>query len=124
MHDLPRTKENGFQHVTTGLKDRNDVLLNEQQMWMDTLFMMVLFLNKMGVKYNNKEWIDETIYQVLIHIKYLYEKKNGLFHHGWSFIENSNFGGVFWCRGNSWFTNGIMDFLETCGDRLDNGTKG
>lgn len=123
MHDLPRTKENGFQHVTTDIKDRNGVILNEQQMWMDTLFMMVLFLNKMGVKYNNKEWIDETIYQVLIHIKYLYEKKNGLFHHGWSFIENSNFGGVFWCRGNSWFTNGIMDFLETCGDKLDNGTK-
>lgn len=123
MHDLPRTKERGFQHVTTSVKDRNGIMLNEGQMWMDTLFMMVLFLNKMGVKYENKEWIDETIYQVLIHIKYLYEKTNGLFHHGWSFIENGNFGGVYWCRGNSWFTNGIMDFLETCGDRLDKGTK-
>lgn len=123
MHDLPRTQERGFQHVTTSVKDRNGIMLNEGQMWMDTLFMMVLFLNKMGVKYNNEEWIEETIYQVLIHIKYLYEKTNGLFHHGWSFIENGNFGGVYWCRGNSWFTNGIMDFLETCGDRLDKGTK-
>ncbi|MBE6043440.1 MAG: glycoside hydrolase family 105 protein [Clostridium thermopalmarium] len=123
MNDLPRTKENGFQHVTTDIKDRNGVILNESQLWIDTLFMMVLFLNKMGVKYNKKEWIEESIYQVLIHIKYLYEKKNGLFHHGWSFKENSNFGEVFWCRGNSWFTNGIMDFIENSGEYLDEGTK-
>lgn len=123
MHDLPRTKENGFQHVTTDIKDRNGIILNEGQMWVDTLFMMVLFLNKMGVKYNNKTWFDESVYQVLIHIKYLYEKKNGLFHHGWSFNENGNFGEVFWCRGNSWFTNGMMDYIENSGDLLDEGTK-
>jgi unsaturated rhamnogalacturonyl hydrolase len=123
MHDLPRTKENGFQHVTTDIKDRYGIILNEGQMWIDTLFMMVLFLNKMGVKYNNKKWIDESVYQVLIHIKYLYEKKNGLFHHGWNFNENGNAGEVFWCRGNSWFTNGMMDFIENSGHLLDEGAK-
>lgn len=123
MHDLPRTKENGFQHVTTDIKDRYGIILNESQLWIDTLFMMVLFLNKMGVKYSKKEWIEESIYQVLIHIKYLYEKKNGLFHHGWSFEENGNFGEVFWCRGNSWFTNGMMDFLDNSGEHLDEGIK-
>lgn len=123
MHDLPRTKENGFQHVTTDIKDRYGIILNEGQMWVDTLFMMVLFLNKMGVKYNNKEWLEEANYQVLIHIKYLYEKKNGLFHHGWNFNENGNFGEIFWCRGNSWFTNGMMDYIENCGHLLDNGVK-
>jgi unsaturated rhamnogalacturonyl hydrolase len=123
MHELPRTKENGFQHVTTDIKDRYGIILNEGQMWIDTLFMMVLFLNKIGVEYNKKEWIEEANYQVLIHIKYLYEKKNGLFHHGWSFEENGNFGEVFWCRGNSWFTNGMMDYIENCGHLLDDGLK-
>ncbi len=123
MNDLPRTKENGFQHVTTDIKDRNDIILNNSQLWIDTLFMMVLFLNKMGVKYNKKEWIEESVYQVLIHIKYLYEKKNGLFHHGWSFKENENFGGVFWCRGNSWFTYGMVEFIENSGEHLDKGVK-
>jgi unsaturated rhamnogalacturonyl hydrolase len=123
MNDLPRTEENGFQHVTTDIKDRNGIMLNEGQMWIDTLFMMVLFLNKIGVKYNKKEWIEEANYQVLIHIKYLYEKKNGLFHHGWDFNEKGNAGGVFWCRGNSWFTNGMMDYIENCGHLLDAGVK-
>lgn len=114
MTGLPRTQERGFQHVTTDIKDRYGVILNEEQLWIDTLVMMVLFLSKMGVKYNKKEWIEEAEYQVLIHIKYLYEKKNGLFHHGWSFNEKGNFGEVFWCRGNSWFTFGMMEFLENC----------
>jgi unsaturated rhamnogalacturonyl hydrolase len=123
MNGLPRTKENGFQHVTTDVKDRNGIMLNDGQMWVDTLFMMVLFLNKIGVKYNKKEWIEEANYQVLMHIKYLCEKKNGLFHHGWNFNENGNFGEVFWCRGNSWFTNGMMDYLENCGHLLEDGVK-
>lgn len=123
MDELPKTKEGGFQHVTTSLTDRNGIILNEEQVWIDTLFMMVLFLNKMGVKYNRKDWIEESIYQFCFHIKYLYEKKNGLFYHGWSFIENSNFGEIFWCRGNSWFTLGVIEFIESCGDKLDKGTK-
>ena len=118
MTELPRTRENGFQHVTTDIKDRNGIILNEEQMWVDTLFMMVLFLNKMGVKYGNREWIAESEYQILIHIKYLYEKRKGLFYHGWSFIENSNFGGIFWCRGNSWFTIGMMEYLENTGGSI------
>ena len=47
----------------------------------------------------------EAVKQMLIHIKYLYEKKNGLFYHGWSFNLNSNFGGIFWAEeiaGSPW----------------------
>ena len=113
LNELPKTKEGGFQHVTTAIGDRNGILLNDGELWVDTLFMAVLFLNKMGQRYERPEWISEAIRQVLIHIKYLYEKTNGLFYHGWSFNLNSNFGGIFWCRGNSWFTFGIIDFIET-----------
>ena len=112
MNCLPRTKEGGFQHVTSANGDRQGVRLNENEMWIDTLFMTVLFLNRMGQKYGRKDWIDESIHQVLMHIKYLCDRKTGLFYHGWTFNERNNFGGIFWCRGNSWFTLGILDYID------------
>ena len=123
MNCIPRTREGGFQHVTSANGDRQGVRLNESEMWIDTLFMTVLFLNKMGQKYQNEEWINEGIHQVLMHIKYLYEKKTGLFYHGWSFNRNDNFGGIFWCRGNSWFTLGILDYVEMFKGTLNPGVR-
>lgn len=123
MNCLPRTKEGGFQHVTSANGDRQGVRLNENEMWIDTLFMTVLFLNKMGQKYHNEEWINEGTHQVLMHIKYLYDKKSGLFYHGWTFNGNNNFGGIFWCRGNSWFTLGILDYIDMFKGKLNSGVK-
>lgn len=123
MECLPRTKERGFQHVTSANGDRLGVRLNENEMWIDTIFMTVLFLNKMGQKYNRKDWIDESIHQVLMHIKYLCDKHTGLFYHGWTFNEMNNFGGIFWCRGNSWFTLGILDYIDMFEGTMNSGVK-
>lgn len=123
MNCIPRTKEGGFQHVTSANGDRQGVRLNENEMWIDTLFMTVLFLNKMGQKYGREEWVDEGIHQMLMHIKYLYDKKTGLFYHGWTFNGNHNFGSVFWCRGNSWFTLGSMEYIEMSRGNLNPGVK-
>lgn len=123
MRCLPRTEEGGFQHVTSANGDRLGVRLNENEMWIDTLFMTVLFLNRMGQKYNRQDWISESSHQVLLHIKYLYDKKTGLFYHGWTFNTRDNFGGVFWCRGNSWFTAGILEYLEMFKGSLDAGVR-
>ncbi|NLM13358.1 MAG: glycoside hydrolase family 105 protein [Epulopiscium sp.] len=121
MEYLPRTKEGGFQHVTSAIGDRLGVRLNEGELWIDTIFMTVLFLNKMGHKYNRQDWISESIHQMLVHIKYLYDKHTGLFYHGWSFNLNNNFGGIFWCRGNSWFTFGVIDYIEAFKGTMDKG---
>ncbi|MGN0297990.1 MAG: glycoside hydrolase family 105 protein [Lachnospiraceae bacterium] len=123
MNCLPRTKEGGFQHVTSANGDRQGVRLNENEMWIDTIFMTVLFLNKMGQKYQRQDWIDESIHQVLMHIKYLADKNTGLFFHGWTFNERNNFGGVFWCRGNSWFTLGILDYIDMFDGTMNAGLK-
>ncbi len=123
MNCLPRTKERGFQHVTSANGDRQGVRLNENEMWIDTIFMTVLFLNKMGQKYHRQDWIDESIHQVLMHIKYLYDKNSGLFYHGWTFNKMNNFGGIFWCRGNSWFTLGILDYIEMFKGTMNAGVK-
>lgn len=120
---LPRTQQGGFQHVTSANGDRMGVRLNENEMWIDTLFMTVLFLNKVGNKYQNPQWVEEGIHQVLMHIKYLCDNKSGLFFHGWSFNRMDNFGGIFWCRGNSWFTLGILDYVEMFKGKLNAGVK-
>lgn len=120
---LPRTKEGGFQHVTSANGDRLGVRLNENEMWIDTLFMTVLFLNRMGQKYQRQDWIDESVHQVLMHIKYLCDEQTGLFYHGWTFNERNNFGGIFWCRGNSWFTLGILDYIDMFEGTMNAGLK-
>lgn len=123
VHCIPKTREGGFQHVISANGDRQGVRLNDNQMWIDTLFMAVLFLNKMGQKYKRQDWIEESIHQVLIHIKYLYHTNSGLFFHGWSFNRMDNFGGIFWCRGNSWFTLGILEYIEMFKGTLGTGVK-
>ncbi|MCD8117885.1 MAG: glycoside hydrolase family 88 protein [Lachnospiraceae bacterium] len=120
MKELPRTEEGGFQHVTSSVTgDRNAVTLNEQELWIDTLFMAVLFLDKMGQICGRQDWTAEAEYQVLTHIRYLWDPKSGLFYHGWTFKERNNFGGVFWCRGNSWFTLGIPELIEMYGGKME-----
>ena len=112
VHILPKTQMGGFEHVTSHSTDRNDVTRNPEQLWADTLFMAVLFLGKMGVRCNCQEWIDEAVYQYLLHIKYLADNRTGFLYHGWTFMDHSNFGGIFWNRGNSWFTYGAVAFLK------------
>ena len=118
VNDLPKTIDGGFQHVTSAIGDRNGVMLNDGQIWADTLFMAVLFLGRMGVRYNNPVWTEESIHQFLVHIEYLYEREKGLFYHGWTFHGCNNFGRIFWCRGNSWFTYGAIAWLASLGDAV------
>ncbi len=113
-NDLPRTDEGIIQHVTSNTKGTG-VLLNPNEVWIDTIYMTILFLNEMGVKFDRKDWLNEVDYQLLQHIKYLFDKECGLFYHGYTFKENNNFGCIFWCRGNSWFTSAMVDYLECRG---------
>lgn len=112
MNELPRTEEDGFQHVTSDCR-------NEQQLWDDTLFMTALFLYRAGTALNRIEWQEEAKYQFLIHIKYLHCDANGLWYHGWCFDGRHHFGNAFWARGNSWFTAGAIDFIEWLSDKMD-----
>lgn len=123
MESLPKTRENGFQHVTSAIGDRQAVRLNDGQLWIDTLVMAVLFLNRMGLYLDREDYLEESVHQFLLHIKYLFEKKKGLFYHGYSFERNDNFGEVFWCRGNSWFTFGVLEYIEQCGGRIGKGVR-
>ena len=107
-NNMPRTKDGGIQHIVTGET-------NEGQLWDDTLYMTVMFLAKMGMLLDRKDYIEESIRQFLVHTKYLFDKKTGLWFHGWTFKGNHNFAEALWARGNSWITAGIPDYIEITG---------
>ncbi len=95
--ELPRTAMGGFQHITIDAE-------NEEQLWADTVFMAVLFLAKLADVSGNTRYADEAKKQLFIHIRYLADKKSGLWYHGWSFIRKDNFASALWARGNAWFS--------------------
>lgn len=105
MYELPRTKEGGFQHITSDS-------INEEELWDDTLFMTVLFLAKMGVTLNETSYVEEAKYQFMVHAKYLVDRNSGLWYHGWTFLGHHNFVGGLWGRGNCWVTLAIPEMLE------------
>lgn len=104
-HDMTRTKDGGIQHIVFGSE-------NYEQLWDDTLMMSVLPLAKIGMLLNKPEYIEEAKKQFLVHIKYLFDKKTGLWFHGWNFDGNHNFAEALWGRGNSWVTIAIPEFLD------------
>ena len=100
MHGLPRTKYGGMSHMTYNS-------MNSQELWDDTLFMACLFLARAGVVCKRQDWIDEAVYQFVIHARYLSDPVTGLWYHGWTFNGRHNFANAFWARGNSWITVAI-----------------
>jgi len=105
VHKLPKTEDGGFQHV---VKER----LNDGELWDDTLFMACLFLARAGVVCKRQDWIDEAVYQFVIHARYLSDPVTGLWYHGWTFNGRHNFANAFWARGNSWITVAIPELFE------------
>nr|WP_255286477.1 glycoside hydrolase family 88 protein [Bacillus sp. AFS076308] len=105
MYDMPRTNEDGLQHMTYGPENKN-------QLWDDTLMMTVLPLAKIGRLLNKPEYLEEAKKQFLIHIKYLTDRKTGLWFHGWTFEENHNYAEALWARGNCWITIAIPEIIE------------
>ncbi|KAK2762294.1 hypothetical protein FQN54_001304 [Arachnomyces sp. PD_36] len=111
MYELPRTEYGGMQHVTY-------LTPNTQQLWDDTLMMTVMPLAKIGKLLNRPHYIEEAKRQFLIHLRYLFDNRTGLFFHGWQFDPSAeggvghNFARALWGRGNSWLTIVIPEFLE------------
>ena len=105
MDGLPRTEENGFQHIVFNSE-------NPQQLWDDTLMMSVLPLAKIGKVLNRPHYIEEARRQFMVHIKYLVDRKTGLWFHGWTFEGRHHFAEALWARGNCWVTIAIPEFIE------------
>jgi unsaturated rhamnogalacturonyl hydrolase len=102
---LPKTEEGGFQHIVF-----NDE--NPQEMWDDTLMMSALPLAKIGLVLDRPHYVEEAKRQFLVHVKYLADRKTGLWFHGWTFDGRHNFAGALWARGNCWITIAIPEIID------------
>ncbi|RAH51017.1 glycoside hydrolase family 88/105 protein [Aspergillus brunneoviolaceus CBS 621.78] len=118
MHELPRTRHGGMQHITY-------LTENHQQLWDDTLMMTVLPLAKIGRLLGRPHYVAEAKRQCLLHVQYLFDAKTGLFFHGWQFTDpeisgtaglgqgqGHHFAEARWARGNSWITMVIPEIVE------------
>lgn len=105
MHDMPRTEENGLQHIVFNSE-------NPQQLWDDTLMMCVLPLARIGQVLGRPQYLEEARRQFLLHVKYLHDRRTGLWFHGWTFDGRHNFAEALWARGNCWVTIAIPEFIE------------
>ena len=102
---LPRTEEGGFQHITIDSD-------NFMQLWDDTLYMTVLFVARMGALLDREDYVQESVRQFLVHIKYLTDPASGLFFHGFNFAGRHHYAGALWGRGNAWYTAGLVEYLD------------
>jgi unsaturated rhamnogalacturonyl hydrolase len=109
VNGLARTEEGGFQHV---VKER----MNDGELWDDTLFMTCLFLARAGKRFGRAVWVEEAVYQFMVHARFLAEPRNGLWYHGWTFNGRHNFANAFWARGNSWVTIAIPELIAIVPD--------
>ncbi len=103
---LPKTEEGGFQHIVY-----NDE--NPGELWDDTLVMSVLPLARIGRLLDRPHYVEEAKRQFLVHVKYLADRRTGLWFHGWTFEGRHNFAEALWARGNCWVTIAIPEIIET-----------
>ncbi|MGC3961822.1 MAG: glycoside hydrolase family 88 protein [Rhodocyclaceae bacterium] len=103
--DLLRTEMGGYAHTTA---TRN----NEEQLWVNTLFMSGLFQAKAGALLGRPSYCDDVLYQFLLHAHFLIDRESGLWRHGWHFGERHHFSRALWARGNGWAAITAVELID------------
>ncbi|MBI4790499.1 MAG: glycoside hydrolase family 88 protein [Chloroflexi bacterium] len=77
-----------------------------EQMWADTVFMVVLFLARLGKLTGDKILAQEAAQQLSLHLQYLQDPATGVLFHGYFCADQNHKSGARWTRGNAWITLG------------------
>lgn len=107
LHDAKRTADGALEHTVT-----EPVPELEEQMWADTLFMAGIFMARAGRILRKKEYTDLAVEQLIIHYRYLFDEKSGLFFHAWNGRTKDSMGGVHWGRANAWILYSTVEILR------------
>ena len=96
----PRTEEGGISH--------NGILGNRLSVWLDSLFMFGMVLNRWG-ELADPDRLDMESEQIQIFADIL-QDDNGFMRHAqdWPGYDES----VYWARGNSWVVASLADYLR------------
>lgn len=99
--DAQRTKEGGISHY--------GIFGGFPSVWLDSLFMFGMVLNRWGELPDNEDRLDMMEEQVLIFADLL-QDDNGFMRHAtdWPGYDES----VYWARGNSWVVASLSDYLR------------
>jgi len=96
-----RTDQGGISHLGT---------LNIKTLWLDSLFMFGMVLNRWGEYADDGAALDEMSDQLRIFADLLQDDSGLLVHaYGWPLDYDDD---IFWARGNSWVTASTADYLR------------
>lgn len=109
MKEHPRTSEGGFWHKK----------IYPHQMWLDGIFMASPFLAEYALKFNEPELFDDVTNQILLIAEKTYDKKTGLYFHGWDESRQQAWSDKltgcspnFWSRSIGWYAMALVDVLD------------
>lgn len=109
MEQQPRTQEGGYWHKK----------IYPQQMWLDGVYMAEPFLAEYAIQFDKPEMFNDIINQFKLIDKYCYDKKSGLYYHGWDESKKQKWADPktglspnFWSRSIGWYAMAAVDVLD------------
>ena len=97
LEKAPRTKDGGLEHTVTEAGAGFS-----QQMWADTLFMVCVFMARLGRVTGDLRYIAFSRRQLADHLRVLRDEETGLYFHAWDCAGQNHMSGVRWGRANAW----------------------
>lgn len=110
LNEAPRTVDGGLEHTVT------EGVVFHDQMWADTLFMVCIFMARMGAATQNAADTQLAWEQLKLHYQYLQDKDTNLCYHGWDGASRTHLSGCYWGRANAWIVVSTAEILEVVGD--------
>ena len=100
-----RTSDNGINHMG---------FITGRQLWVDSLFMVGIFLAEMGRMTGEPAYFDEITEQVRIFSNHLLDPDEDCFYHMWNDRNGNRLpeDPIWWARGNSWAFVTMVELLD------------
>jgi unsaturated rhamnogalacturonyl hydrolase len=109
LRQQPRTHQGGFWHKK----------IYPYQMWLDGLYMAGPFIARYAREFDEPEWTDEVIHQLILVGRQTYDSKTGLFYHAWNSNREQAWANPqtgcspnFWGRSIGWYAMALVDVLD------------
>ena len=110
IEKAPLTTDGCLEHTVT-----EPVPALKNQLWADTLFMVCIFLAKLGNVTGEQKYTDFALKQLRLHHEFLCDG-NGLYFHAYNATLKNHMSGIKWGRANAWILYSTMMILKLTGD--------
>jgi unsaturated rhamnogalacturonyl hydrolase len=109
LKQQPRTSEGGYWHKN----------IYPNQIWLDGIYMASPFMAQYGATFNQPQWIDEAIKQIILCHKHTHDSITGLYYHAWDESKTQRWANPqtglspnFWGRSIGWYFMAVVDVLD------------